>query len=275
MLQWWKAWIPSNSLACLYGLSLDLAEKKALGEDVEIVINAYDEMNIVVPFEEIVRRIGRADGRGLVCLTGVQSNQYPRALDIARQFREVGVQVAIGGFHVSGCLSMLPGVQESLQEALDMGITLVAGEVEQHLGEIYTAACDKELKPLYNYLNVLPSLEGAVTPFLPERLVRRYGLPKENPLVFFPRRIWETLSTYARFGWYAWSLHRLRKRVQRDPAAKTYTDLALAPVAVAEEEELEMFHLNESAEAAVAKARAQAEARAKAKARKTPVAAAE
>ena len=107
------------------------------------------------------------------------------------------------------------------------------------------------------------------------RSQRRYGLPKENPLVFFARRIWETLSTYARFGWYAWSLHRLRKRVQRDPAAKTYTDLALAPVAVAEEEELEMFHLNESAEAAVAKARAQAEARAKAKARKAPVAAAE
>jgi hypothetical protein len=37
------------------------------------------------------------------------SNQYPRALDIGRPFRAAGIAVAIGGFHVSGCLSMLDG----------------------------------------------------------------------------------------------------------------------------------------------------------------------
>ncbi|MGF1608372.1 MAG: B12-binding domain-containing radical SAM protein [Kiloniellales bacterium] len=561
VLQWWKSWIPSNSLACLYGLAQRLAEQQVLGEDVEIVIEGYDEMNTAIPFKRIVKRIKDNDGRGLVCLTGVQSNQYPRALDIARQFRQHGIQVAIGGFHVSGCLSMLPGIHESLQEALDMGISLFAGEAELRLDEVLRDAYRGELKPIYNYLTDLPDLQGAVTPFLPERMVRRYdgvlgsfdagrgcpfqcsfctiinvqgrksryrsaddieaiirtnaaqgvnhffitddnfarnrnweaifdrmgdlrehegfpirfliqvdtlchkipgfvdkaaragcshvfigleninpdnlvamkknqnriteyrtmfqqwrahnivtyagyiiglpndthasimhdieiiqreipvdlleftiltplpgsedhqkmykagewmdpdlnkydlehvtihharlsgeelqqtywdawdhyysrehvktlmrravadgtkpvriwqnvlqihgamhyegvhpqqcgygrrklrsqrryGLPRENPLLFYPQRVWETLSTYARFGWYAWRLDRLRKRIQRDPASKSYSDLALSPVEVAEEEELEMFHLNQSAEAAVAKAKAQAEARA-------------
>jgi radical SAM superfamily enzyme YgiQ (UPF0313 family) len=463
----------------------------------------------------------------------VQSNQYPRALDIARQFRAHGIQVAIGGFHVSGCLSMLPGVHASLQEALDMGISLFAGEAELRLDEVLGDAYRGELKPIYRYLNDLPDLQGAVTPFLPERIVRRYdgtfgcfdagrgcpfqcsfctiinvqgrksryrsaddieaivranmaqgvdhffitddnfarnrnweaifdrmgdlrehegfdirfliqvdtlchkipgfvdkaaragcshvfvGLENINPdnlvamkknqnriteyrkmfqdwrkhniityagyiiglpndshasimrdieiiqreipvdLLEFtiltplpgsedhqnmykagewmdpdlnkydlehvtihharmsaeelqqtywdawdhyysqghvetlmrravadgtkpvriwqnvlqihgamhfegvhPRRVWETLSTYARFGWYVWRLDRLRKRIQHDPASKSYRDLALTPVAVAEEEELEMFHLNQSSEAAVAKAKAQADARA-------------
>ena len=174
VIQWWKAWIPSNSLACLYGLTQDLAERRALGEDVEIVLNARDEMNSVIPFKKIVRRIKGAEAGGLVCLVGVQSNQYPRAIDIARQFREHGVPVAIGGFHVSGCISMLPGLHESLQQALDMGITLVAGEVEEHLAEIFQDAIAGDLKPVYNYLNVLPDLQGSTTPFLPERIVRRY-----------------------------------------------------------------------------------------------------
>ena len=561
VLQWWKSWIPSNSLACLYGLTERLAEQQVLGEGVEIAIEAYDEMNTMIPFRKIVRRIKDGGGHGLICLTGVQSNQYPRALDIARQFRAHGIQVAIGGFHVSGCLSMLPGVHASLQEALDMGISLFAGEAELRLDEVLGDAYRGELKPIYRYLNDLPDLQGAVTPFLPERIVRRYdgtfgcfdagrgcpfqcsfctiinvqgrksryrsaddieaivranmaqgvdhffitddnfarnrnweaifdrmgdlrehegfdirfliqvdtlchkipgfvdkaaragcshvfvgleninpdnlvamkknqnriteyrkmfqdwrkhniityagyiiglpndshasimrdieiiqreipvdlleftiltplpgsedhqnmykagewmdpdlnkydlehvtihhahmsaeelqqtywdawdhyysqghvetlmrravadgtkpvriwqnvlqihgamhfegvhpqqcgyirrklrsqrryGLPRENALLFYPRRVWETLSTYARFGWYVWRLDRLRKRIQHDPASKSYRDLALTPVAVAEEEELEMFHLNQSSEAAVAKAKAQADARA-------------
>ena len=50
-------------------------------------------------------------------LAGVQSNQFPRALDLARPLRERGIQVAIGGFHVSGVLSMLNGVDADLEKA--------------------------------------------------------------------------------------------------------------------------------------------------------------
>ena len=570
VIQWWKAWIPSNSLAALYGLVLDAGERRALGPEVEIAIDAYDEMNVVLPFKEIIARHRAAqvagEPGGLVCLVGVQSNQYPRALAIAKRFRAAGLQVAIGGFHVSGCLSMLPGIHESLQEALDMGCSLFAGEAEEHIDHVLNDALNGRLEPVYNTLDKLPGLEGAVSPFLPQRLVRRYAgvlssfdagrgcpfqcsfctiinvqgrksryrsaddiekliranaaqgvihyfitddnfarnknweaifdrmaelraeginirfliqvdclvhkipnfiekakaagctqafiglesinpanlkemkknqnkiteyrkmfqawrkhqvityagfimglpndtpqtirrdieiiqrelpvdvleitlltplpgsedhqnlykrgvwmdpdlnkydlesvtfehptmsaeelqqaywdawdhyysmdhaetlmrravadgikpvriwqaflqiyaamgfervhpqqcgyfrrrvraerrpdLPRENPLVFYPKNTWRTLSNYAGIGLFAWKLHRMRKRVQADPASKTYTDLALTPVTTAEEEELEMFHLNQAAEAAVAKAKAEAAARERQQARR-------
>jgi hypothetical protein len=50
----------------------------------------------------------------------------------------------------------------------------------------------------------------------------------------------------------------MRYRVQADPLAKAYSDLAITPVIDAEDETLEMYTLNDSARAAVGKARAQA-----------------
>jgi len=134
VVQWWKAWIPSNSLAVLYGLIKEMIERKLLGEDVDIQISAYDETNAVIPVKKIVRRIKQ--GGGLVCMVGVQSNQFPRAIDLAKQFRDEGLQVAIGGFHVSGCIAMLPELQADLKEALDLGISLFAGEAEERLKEL-------------------------------------------------------------------------------------------------------------------------------------------
>ncbi|MFT5447714.1 MAG: hypothetical protein ACI9DC_002891 [Gammaproteobacteria bacterium] len=175
VIQWWKAWIPSNSLSSVFGLTQDLAQRKVLGDDIEIETSAYDETNTVIPIAQIAKRICDNDGLGLVCLVGVQSNQYPRALDIARQLRESGVQVAIGGFHVSGCLSMLPELPDDLLEAQRLGITLFAGEAEGRLEGIYSDAINQSLKPLYNYMDDLPGLEDQPTPFLPEQLVKRYA----------------------------------------------------------------------------------------------------
>ncbi len=42
-------------------------------------------------------------------------------MDIARQFRAAGVQVCIGGFHVSGCIAMLPEMPSEMREAQAMG----------------------------------------------------------------------------------------------------------------------------------------------------------
>ncbi len=175
VIQWLKAWVPSNSLACLYALTLDLAEQGALGPDVEVVVNAYDETNTVIPIRKIIRRLARSEDPGLVCLVGVQSNQFPRALDIARRFRAAGIQVAIGGFHVSGCIAMLPELPADLQEALDLGVTLYAGESEGRLRDFYLDAVHGRLQPLYNWMSDLPALNDQPTPFLPEAMVRRYG----------------------------------------------------------------------------------------------------
>ena len=58
---------------------------------------------------------------GLVALVGVQSNQHPRAIDIARPFRDAAIPVVMGGFHASGCLSMLDGGAVDLDACRDMG----------------------------------------------------------------------------------------------------------------------------------------------------------
>jgi hypothetical protein len=174
VIQWWRSWIPSNSLACLYALSQDIAARRALGPDVALEIRAYDECHTVIPVKEIARRIKAADG-GLVCLVGVQSNQFPRAVDMAAQFRAAGIAVAIGGFHVSGCLAMLPELPPDIAAARDLGISLFAGEAEGRLAEVFADALTGELKPIYNYMDDLPGLQRQVTPFLPIEIVRRYS----------------------------------------------------------------------------------------------------
>ena len=175
VIQWWKAWVPSNSLSSLYGITLDIRERKILGEDVEIVLNAYDETNTFVPIKKIISRLTEPGVTGVACLVGVQSNQFPRAMDIARQLRAHDIQVAIGGFHPSGCIAMLPELPADLQEALDLGISLYAGEGEGRLHEFYLDALQGRMKPIYNFMNDLPGMESTPTPFLPETMVRRYG----------------------------------------------------------------------------------------------------
>ncbi|HTD25047.1 MAG TPA: radical SAM protein [Terriglobales bacterium] len=173
VIQWLRSAIPSNTLAVLYGLALDCKERRVLGDDVEIVISAFDECNTHIRPERIARQIG--DGPGLVALVGVQSNQYPRAMDIARPLRAAGVQVCIGGFHVSGCLSMLPEVPAELTQAMDLGISLFAGEAEGRFELVLRDAWQGTLKPLYNYMADLPSLDGAPMPILPATRIKRTG----------------------------------------------------------------------------------------------------
>ena len=122
VIQWRKSWIPSNTLACINALSQDAAERSALGSDVEFVINAYDEMNIVIPVADIINRFKNNGKRGIVFFVGVQSNQFPRTMDIASRFCEENIQVAIGGFHVSGSIAMLSELPEELKEATEKGI---------------------------------------------------------------------------------------------------------------------------------------------------------
>jgi radical SAM superfamily enzyme YgiQ (UPF0313 family) len=175
VIQWLKAWIPSNSLAMLYGLTLEAAEQRVLGDQVPITVNAYDETNTVIPVRRIIRRFRRHGGAGLVCLVGVQSNQFPRAMDIARELRAAGIQVAIGGFHVSGCIAMLPSLPAELQEALDLGITLFAGELEGRFVELLQAAQEQRMEPLYDHMADLPALDGQRMPYLPPKVARRYA----------------------------------------------------------------------------------------------------
>ncbi len=180
VIQWCKSWIPSNTLACVNALTKDAADRNALGNDVEFIINAYDEMNIVIPVADIISRFKNGDEHGIVFFVGVQSNQFPRAMDIIKQFRDENIQVVIGGFHVSGSISMLPQLPDELKEAMESGIALFAGEAEEgRLVEVFKDAYQATLKPIYNHLDNLPGLEGEPMPIMPtsvsERFVSKIG----------------------------------------------------------------------------------------------------
>jgi hypothetical protein len=165
--------IPSNSLAALYGIAADCAERQVLGAHVAIDIVAIDETNTRVDVPALLARVRRHGNFGMVGLVGVQSNQYPRALDIARPFREAGISVVIGGFHVSGCLSVLDGRAVDLDACRDLGIALFAGEAEGRLDQVLCDAAAGRLAPEYNFIKDLPGLQGTPVPFLPKRSLKR------------------------------------------------------------------------------------------------------
>jgi radical SAM superfamily enzyme YgiQ (UPF0313 family) len=172
VIQWWRSTIPSNSLASVYGLLKECAEDFALGPDTEIEIEAYDECNTVIDVKRAIRAI-RAAGSGFVGLVGVQSNQFPRALDLTRQFRKAGMPVVIGGFHVSGCISMLPELTPELREAAELGAILYAGESEGRMADLLRDLDAGTPKPVYNYLKDMPDMEAASLPLLPRHVVTR------------------------------------------------------------------------------------------------------
>ena len=96
------------------------------------------------------------------------------------------------------------------------------------------------------------------------RKQRRSGRPLESPLVFYPRRALEIVTTYGPFAWFALRLWLKCQQIKRNPANQHYTDLALTPVSDhGEDEELEMFAHTAAAQAAVAKAHKNTEAREK------------
>jgi hypothetical protein len=173
VIQWMWSALPSNSLAVVYGLALACSEANVLGTDVSLEVSAYDETNTRIDVRHIAARI-RTKGGGLVGLVGVQSNQFPRALDLARKFLSEEIPVCIGGFHVSGCLAMLPEPTEELREAIDLGVSLFAGEAEEgRLEELLRDAYAGTLQPIYRPSHDLPGLEGVPRPFLPASMITR------------------------------------------------------------------------------------------------------
>ncbi|HEX2536921.1 MAG TPA: radical SAM protein, partial [Pseudolabrys sp.] len=116
-IQWFRSAIPSNTLACLNALAEDARTRQVLGPGVEMRLHTYDETNRRVRPDQIIEMIRREGGRALIGLVGVQSNQFPRAVDLARPFIKAGLPVCIGGFHISGCISMLPELPDDIKAA--------------------------------------------------------------------------------------------------------------------------------------------------------------
>jgi hypothetical protein len=173
VIQWLRSDIPSNTLAALYGIARDCDQREVLGEEVEIRISVTDETNLRVSADSIIRDFAMAGGKGLVAMVGVQSNQFPRAVDLAGVLRAAGIPVCIGGFHAAGSLAMLREPPPEIREAWRLGISIFAGEAEGRLDEVLRDAYEGRLKPLYDYTSDLPNIEGAAAPFLARDKITR------------------------------------------------------------------------------------------------------
>ena len=157
--------IRSNTLTQIGTLVRDLVHDPFFN-GINLNIRKIDEAIEWIPIKEIINRSVVQGVKSIVMLVGVQTNQFPRALDIASKFLPHGIPVLIGGFHVSGMISMI-GVTDDLKDAMSKGITLVAGEVEGgRLTAIVKDVLLGKTQPLYNFLNFTPDLANVPIPHI-------------------------------------------------------------------------------------------------------------
>ncbi|MDD5225559.1 MAG: radical SAM protein [Candidatus Omnitrophica bacterium] len=177
VIRYWKGVLPSNTLSCLNGLSEDVRERGVLGKDLKWEITLIDDTVQGIPYKKIVKE-GRQIGiKTVVCLVGVQSNQMPRAADIAMKFRKAGIAVLLGGFHVSGVVATLSDLSPELVTLRNAGVSLAAGEAEGgHWELMLKDAIHDRLKPLYNFLNDIPDISKAPFPRINPKHQKRYAL---------------------------------------------------------------------------------------------------
>ncbi|MGH7887497.1 MAG: B12-binding domain-containing radical SAM protein, partial [Candidatus Binatia bacterium] len=157
VIRFWKGVLPSNTLNVLHGLTEDVRERQVFGA-LPIEVTTFDETAEKVPINKIIRWSNQPGTNLLVCLVGVQTNQFPRALDMARAFIAQGITVIMGGFHTSGTINMLGEQEPDIQELFHEGICVVSGEVEGNWEGILSDYLNGQLKPLYSFAQDLQNL---------------------------------------------------------------------------------------------------------------------
>jgi len=170
----WRGVLPSNTLACLAGLTEDVIRKQSLGESLRVKLHLLDESVDRVPVKRICRSQHGSRTMTIVALVGVQTNQFPRASDLAMQFRRAGLTVMLGGFHVSGYLAMIGSTPPEIQRLLDAGVTIVKGEVEETWGQLLRDAVTNRLKPLYDFIDDKPDLYEKPLPVIRKEYLRKF-----------------------------------------------------------------------------------------------------
>ena len=177
VIRFWKGVLPSNTLNVLQGLTEAVKESCVFG-DLKLEIVTFDETAESLPVRRIIRWNRRPSTKLVVGLVGVQTNQFPRAFDLARQFRAAGIDVIIGGFHTSGTINMLSDQEPDIQALVKESITVVSGEVEENWAEILADALHGRLKPIYSFaqdLQNLVDIGNAALPRISPKTMRHFA----------------------------------------------------------------------------------------------------
>jgi len=179
VIRFWKSVLPSNTLNVLHGLTEDIIQRRVFGE-LPIDITTFDETAEKVPLKKIVCWSREPGTKLLVCLVGVQTNQFPRALDMGKALRAEGLTVIIGGFHTSGTINMLGEQEPDIQELVHESICVVSGEVEGKWEMILADFLHERLKPIYSFAQDLQNLVDIDTAPLPKtspKTMRHFAHP--------------------------------------------------------------------------------------------------
>jgi radical SAM superfamily enzyme YgiQ (UPF0313 family) len=179
LIRFWKGVLPSNTLNVLHGLTEDIKERRVFGK-LNIEVTTFDETAEKVPVKKIIRWSKQPGTKLLVCMVGVQTNQFPRAVDMSRLFRAEGITVIMGGFHTSGTINMLSDQEPDIQELFRDGICVVSGEVEGKWEGILADYLHGQLKPLYSFAQDLQNLVDigeAPLPRTSAKTMRHFAYP--------------------------------------------------------------------------------------------------
>ena len=166
--------LPSNTLACLSGLTRDLAKRGLLGKDVELKVEIFDDTVERIPVKKLSDPTGFPDRRTVVALAGVQSINSPVRPILRASFGAGGLQVLIGGFHVSGMLALFPVITPEIQDLIDIGVSVVKRGGGGDVGSILRDAWGNGLKPIYDFLGCRPDLTRQPIPIIERKYLRRF-----------------------------------------------------------------------------------------------------
>lgn len=122
-------------------------------DGVPVKVADYDDKagkGISIP--EIVKyALKHPDHKTVVCLTSIQTNQFPRALDIALQLKAIALKLGLdlvilmGGPHIINH-------EESVAKLIELGIIPVQGEIEEgRFPNILADALHNKLQPQYKF----------------------------------------------------------------------------------------------------------------------------
>ena len=179
--------IPNNTLIAMAGLNAAYA---AAHPEIDVQTVLWDELVDGAIATDTVRSIlavGERDSADvLIGLAGVQTNQYPRARDLALQFRALGATVLIGGFH----LSSHPESRAFLESH---GVTTAVGEADVSWSILLDDYRRGDLRASYRVEDGLrvktglgsitvPVIDASPMPAIDDRYVRRFFNPTFSTL---------------------------------------------------------------------------------------------
>src|SRR5437667_10342418 len=108
LIQFYKGVLPCNTLAAMWSLteaafgSLELA-----GLLCRVIAFNERTMRGGVNALQVMKKHSAPDTRVVVGLVGIQTNMFPRARQVALEFKAQGATVVMEGFHISGYITRL------------------------------------------------------------------------------------------------------------------------------------------------------------------------